>query len=368
MIVICEECGKRYSIDETKIKGEETKFNCRACNHIITVSKPRPVNAPAPGVSEEPEPPPELQYDMGTEAKTTDKKASKIKGIGIRGKMMVLFILVPVILMIGASTFYVNKMRELSSLITEDSSKMVTQMAEQIILGKGLAVTREVKLYFDTHPELKKEEFNTNPEFKKIAMQKVGETGYTLLVERKTKTRPIEYMWVHPAQQLVGVDIEDAMKEKLGDKWARWDKIRSADHITKGYYLWFDNREKYCAGIPIPGTPFNVVSSTYIDEFNKPVEALQARAESMTDNTMYTVIFILAIATLLVAAIAFFYGNSLSGKIRKLTNVADRISIGELDADMTVKSKDEIGALVNAINRMQDSIRLSLDRLRHRGR
>jgi HAMP domain-containing protein len=166
----------------------------------------------------------------------------------------------------------------------------------------------------------------------------------------------------------VGVDIEDAMKKRLGNRWARWNKVRSKAHITEGYYTWFDNREKYCAGIPIPGTPFNIVSSTYIDEFYKPVVALQKRAGSMTNNTMYTVIIILAITTLLIAAIAFFYGNSLSGKIRTLTDAADRISIGELDADMSIKSKDEIGALADAINRMQDSIRISLDRLRRRSR
>jgi methyl-accepting chemotaxis protein len=80
------------------------------------------------------------------------------------------------------------------------------------------------------------------------------------------------------------------------------------------------------------------------------------------------VIIILALATLLVAAIAFFFGSSLSSKIRNLTDMADRISVGELDVDLTVKSKDEIGALAEAINRMQDSIRISIDRLRRRGR
>lgn len=368
MIVNCEECGKRYFIDENEIKGTAAQFTCRACNYINTVLKPKPANAPAPGGVSEPRPPHEPQHGMNTDTKNNAAQTSKIKGIGIRGKMMILFILVPVLLMLGASAFYLNQMRDLSNLITGDSSKMVTQMAEQIILAKGLAVAREVKLYLDTHPELTKEQFNKNPEFKKIAMQKVGKTGYTLLVERMTEARPVEYIWVHPVAKLVGVDVEDAMKKRLGEKWARWNEVRSKDHITQGYYLWLDNREKFCAGIPVPGTPFNVVSSTYIDEFKKPVEDLQSRAVGMTKNTMFTVIFILTIATLLVAAIAFLFGNSLSGKIRDLTDVADRISIGELEADMTVKSNDEIGALADAIIRMQDSIRISLERLRRRGR
>jgi predicted Zn finger-like uncharacterized protein len=368
MIVACEECGKKYRVDLTKITGESGKFSCMACNHTNTITKPKPQVAPVQGDFNRSRPAPEPRVGMGTEAKAFAKKSAKIKGIGIKGKMMLLFILVPVSLMLGTSLFYINQMRELSGLITGDSTKMVTQMAEQIILEKGQAVAREVKLYLNTHPDLRKEDFNKTPEFKKVAMQKVGQTGYTLLVERITEKQPIEIMWVHPVDKLVGVDLEVALKKKLGDKWARWAKVRSKDHITKGYYLWFDNREKYCANIPIPGTPFNIVSSTYIDEFYKPVVNLQARAKSMTDSTTYTVIIIIALATLLVAAIAFFYGNSLSSQIRNLTDMADRISVGELDADLTVKSRDEIGALAEAINRMQDSIRISISRLRRRGR
>jgi predicted Zn finger-like uncharacterized protein len=365
MIVNCEECGKRYSIDLEKMNGDTAKYKCRDCNHINTVVKPTPVKQEAPEPVSVPSPGPPL--DQEVQGKKAPKTAPKIKGIGLRTKMMVLFIFVPVILMLGASFFYLNQMRELSDLITGDSSKMVTSMAEQIIIEKGRAVAREVKLYLETHPELKREDFNKTPEFVKIAMQKVGETGYTLLVERETENQP-EYMWVHPNQKLIGIDITGAMKKRLGDKWARWDKVRSKEHETKGYYLWFDNKEKYCAGIPIEGTPYNVVSSTYIEEFLKPVKGLQKRADVMTERTVRIVIYILAAAAILIALIAFLYGNSLSGKIKNLTDVADRISIGELDAEFSVKSKDEIGALGEAISRMQDSIRISLDRLRRRGR
>ena len=114
------------------------------------------------------------------------------------------------------------------------------------------------------------EDFNKDPEFAKIAMQDVGETGYTLLVSRSTETEP-EYMWVHPDPNLIGIDITLAMKERLGDKYERWHSIQACDHETYGYYLWFDNREKFCANIPLEGTKLNIVSSTYMDEFSKPV-------------------------------------------------------------------------------------------------
>jgi len=41
MIVICEECAKKYDIDETKIKLDKAYFSCRKCHHQIIVHKPQ---------------------------------------------------------------------------------------------------------------------------------------------------------------------------------------------------------------------------------------------------------------------------------------------------------------------------------------
>jgi uncharacterized integral membrane protein/DNA-directed RNA polymerase subunit RPC12/RpoP len=43
MLVICEECAKKYNIDETRIKGKKAQFSCRECGHIIVVEKPDPI-------------------------------------------------------------------------------------------------------------------------------------------------------------------------------------------------------------------------------------------------------------------------------------------------------------------------------------
>ena len=47
MIVICEECGKKYRIDPSKIKGKAASFKCRVCTHVIMVTKPE-IETPQP--------------------------------------------------------------------------------------------------------------------------------------------------------------------------------------------------------------------------------------------------------------------------------------------------------------------------------
>jgi hypothetical protein len=39
MLVICEDCAKKYNIDETRIRGRRARFTCNACGHIIIVDK-----------------------------------------------------------------------------------------------------------------------------------------------------------------------------------------------------------------------------------------------------------------------------------------------------------------------------------------
>jgi len=39
MLAICEECSKKYNIDESKMKGERARFSCQECGNIIVVMK-----------------------------------------------------------------------------------------------------------------------------------------------------------------------------------------------------------------------------------------------------------------------------------------------------------------------------------------
>ena len=39
MIAICEECAKKYNVDESKMKSDRARFSCQECGHIIVVEK-----------------------------------------------------------------------------------------------------------------------------------------------------------------------------------------------------------------------------------------------------------------------------------------------------------------------------------------
>lgn len=82
-----------------------------------------------------------------------------------------------------------------------------------------------------------------------------------------------------------------------------------------------------------------------------------------------TFAFLLLAGTIIsIVIIAYFASRAIVTPIRKLTEAANRISVGELSVEIVRTSQDEIGDLADAITRMQDSIRLSILRLRRKKR
>jgi len=380
MIVICEECGKKYSIDPSKIKGDKARFKCKVCDFIITIIKP--VEAPATSFPKPPLVEPEKEVDIKKTsafkrknkrkyARTKKTKSFNLKGFGLRGKMLLLFFLIPIILIIAANILYLWQMNNLSSLLTSESSKIVKNLVEEKVADAARKVAAECALYLDAHPGMKKEGFNYDAKFKRIAVQKVGMTGYSALYE-KPDLKGVWKTWIHVNPKIIGIDMIK-LKKPLGKNFAGFWKIYTGvkeGGESKGYYTWWEKdgsfREKFMVCTPVEGTSFIVAATTYVDEFTGPVKLLNIRAKKHTDITRNIIFGIFGGTILLIGFIVSFFGYRLAGRIKSLTEVANRISVGELDAEIDISGKDEIGDLGEAISRMQESIRLSIERLRRR--
>jgi len=247
MIVVCEECGKKYQVNPSKIEGKAASFKCHICRHVIVVLKAR-VNSPLPD--------PKMKVTStntiddrlaadGADAKddtpATDRTKAETRhrrkagGVGLRAKMLLLFFFIPLVLTAGVSLFSVWYFETTSRLVFQESSKIVTQLAEE---------------------------------------------------------------------KIANISVATAM--------------------------------------------------------------MQSQAKALTDKAR-TITFMMLGATLfLIGIIVFVYAHRLTGKIKSLTEVAERISLGELEMEIETKSRDEIGELAEAIARLQDNFRLCVERLRLR--
>jgi methyl-accepting chemotaxis protein len=65
-------------------------------------------------------------------------------------------------------------------------------------------------------------------------------------------------------------------------------------------------------------------------------------------------------------AVGLTVSRSITNAVTTLTQAAERISMGELDAAVTLESKDEMGDLAQSFERMRVSLKAAMDRLRQK--
>lgn len=73
-------------------------------------------------------------------------------------------------------------------------------------------------------------------------------------------------------------------------------------------------------------------------------------------------LIVLGITLVLVSAIASYFANLISKRMTNLANLADKVSMGDLEQAITASSKDEIGDLAQALERMRISLRAAVAR------
>jgi len=383
MTVICEECGKVYHIPRSrldKVEGHTAKTKCKNCGHLIEIKKPETAEEHTGD---------NLYNDIATSsaedtvqaASEPDKKTSTpyknkgfgISGLGIRGNMIILFMLIPLVLIAMLGFFSQMQLNTLSRLISGAGKKLVTDLSEDQIAVMARLTAKHCKLYLKQNPGLTKERFNTDSSFREIALQKVGQTGHTRIMEVPDIKTGAYISWVDPLQQRIGKDITPGIN-RLTEKQAAaiWKIYHTAvgKNEAKGYYPWADKkgrlRDKFMYLQRIQDTPYFLVALTFIDEFTQPMLQIETQAQIITAKTRNVGLGILGATILVIGLLVAFYGRRLSSSINHLAEVADRISIGELDAEVGITSTDEIGRLSEAISRMQDSLNLSIQRLRRR--
>ncbi|MBC2716438.1 MAG: HAMP domain-containing protein [Desulfobacteraceae bacterium] len=391
MTVICEECGKVYHIDPDKLdqyKGKSVRVRCGECGHVTQISKlieatEEPTDdfaaADVPSMpSMEPDLEEREEEPVGRpdsiSVGTTDIRTSG--WLGLRGKMMILFLVLPILLMAVSGYISQQQLNKLANEITDDSTALVLEEGKEKLMQKARDVALQAEIYLRNHPDLVREDFFYDPEFSGIAVQSVGQSGYTCIIQQPEPDKGQNWtLWAHPNPNIVGIDDIDMLRKALGPYFSPFMEVLSASQGMKeaeGFYRWKDPdgkiREKYMAVSPIQleGMPFLLMSTAYIDEFTGKTEILKNRAKKLAEDTMNINFGILIGAIVLIGLIITIYGYRLTRNIQYLTEAADRISVGDLEAEIDVYSKDEIGNLADAISRMQDSLRFSIERLRRR--
>ncbi len=300
----------------------------------------------------------------------TKASESKIRGFGIRFKLFFLFSIL--IVAFAAQAFYlIVQLNKITDKFGQQGTVIIKELAENAIMATAQSVAKQTQLYLEAHPELAKQQFMDNQRFKDIAIQKVGKNGYTALYERGSDGK--WRTWVHTNPNITAHKLDDMAKleKPLGASFPGFWKVLTDvnnDRPSKGYYKWQEKdgtfKDKYMACVNVPGTEFFIASTTYIDEFTEPMTRLERESRATAKDESVRNAILMSVIIIVIAIVVFIFGGRLTANIRYLSEMTDRISLGELDAAIEVRSKDELAVLAESISRLQQSVKLSIQRLR----
>ena len=129
------------------------------------------------------------------------------------------------------------------------------------------------------------------------------------------------------------------------------DAILSAS-ITQNYEMASD----------IATTSGEEVGEKLLTEFNKIKESLNAKSEELdlkvsnaVSSALMQTIFGAIIGTIIFIISAFFLAPAISKPIKKLKDVVKEFSLGNYDANIEIKSKDEMGELADLFRELRDA-------------
>ncbi len=414
MIITCTNCEKKYTIDEKKVKRNTAQFKCRACGTVFTANKPT--------VKYE-----SVEYSEEISVTNEKENKDRIRfGLFPKTIMLMLFIsLVPVGLFFTATYRETGDrvkkdtqilMQQATSGLLEhidewvDKNKRVLQMASRLDSIKYLDTieqTTTLKTIQEQYPwmylvfTLDKNGINTARSDGK-ALKDYSDRAYFKSVKNgnafswqtligKTSKKPALVLAVPIMNEgeMVGVIAAAMTTEVISQSVAKWEKGNTGfaflvdeknkviAHQIKTYVL----EEKSLSNHPVfmlstgKISGFGEFSDSSGEQniasfkknslgWNMVVQQSKSEAYETLLKFQKYILLVFSLTIVIVTVIAWFSAKAISMPILEMTDAATRMSLGNLDVQINIKSKDEIGMLAKSIVRMQTSLNYAMKRLK----
>lgn len=378
MIIKCDNCGKQYNIDENKIKGKKVRTRCVECNEVIVITKYKPefeselVDYSSLSADEEVG---TAMLAESSDDKLSEKQAQKTKpkrnvfdAFKLRTKFNIA--IGALFLVCVISIYFIAGDR-----LQKDAEKQVFDKARLLL------TTMESSRSF-TSKVIKPALYKALPG-RFIVEGMSSSFGARNIFERISKSYP-QYYFKHAApnprnliNQANAVEMNIINKFQANPALKEWKGF--TDKNGKKEYMIMKpivakERCMSCHSTPERAPSELVERYGTKNGFGRKVGEVigtltvsvpaSVVMDAASKNTFFFIGIVLLLFVILTLIINFLFGRVVLKPINKLSEVANKISVGELNAAFDVSGDDEIGNLAKSFERMRTSIKMAFDRLK----
>ncbi len=286
------------------------------------------------------------------------------KGISLLTKLTIGMLIPLVISFVVFGVIGYFSILQIKTIATKEGVRSLNDLGEKMIKQKALDVAKQIEIFIKSHPHFSKGELYDSPALQAIAVQKVGEgkTGYTSVHDTEAISR------FNKNPKVVGRNLL-----MLAEKLPEFRSILEASlkGRARGSYDWNDPdgvwRRKYMFCTPVKGMGLVVAAYTSIDDFSKSAKRIERQITDKTESIKMQFILVVGVSVIMFILLTSLYSRTIVKPVIYLADVADRISLGDLDTKIEIHSKDEVGRLAESFDRMQESLKAAIERLRRKG-
>ena len=460
MQITCDNCGKKYRVDENKIKGERARLKCKVCENIIVVTKPASTQPPTPpdpaaiaptdekpttaksdhAAVESKEIPAAAKADITGEKPFEDPVSEDAsKGLSKRkvrfGLFTKIILVMLLISLLPFAIFWGVAYKETVNRIQNETDQFFTLTADSlgtqvdgwidrnILILQSAAELPDIKsmnrpiqervlrdlqkkypymyLVFTVgldgrntarSDDVPLKDYSDRQYYKDIAQGKPL-SWQTLIGKTSKKPALVISVPIKAGNQLVGVMAAAMNIDELSKYIANWkrgktgfaflldEKGKVVAHQVNAYVQKQKNLNSHPLIAEYRKSKKPALTTKFTEENGKPsyghvkeiargwtIALQQENTEvfAAIKRVQWVALILLGVTILVVSLIALISARAIVTPIMKLTEVAERMSLGDLNMQINVPSKDEIGLLAQAIKRMQTSLRLAMERLRRK--
>lgn len=290
-IVICEECGRKYSVSPSKIRGNAAGFTCRDCGHRIVVARTKGLSQ----VETLPWPPPTAETDELAGAQPLKSPGRPARRFGL----LAVFGVIMAVAIAGAAGFFLLRSQGLLEELEGQGRAAAHELARERIERMAADAADAVQRRLSIHPGLDPRELAGRPELRSIVVPEAGGAAWTLLYGLP-EADGVWRIWLHPDPRLTGADL-GTLAARVGPHFpevlrmltgAADGKPASGRYRVLAADGGFELQAMACR--PVEGTGYVLAAAAPVEELAGPLISLQKGAVDLIREMGFTAACLLA--------------------------------------------------------------------------